>query len=257
MAVNSICVVGGWGHMGSFHVKRLEQEYPELAVYIDDMGAGVHEPAPDCDAYIIATPDNTHYEIAKDLIAKGKHVLVEKPISLSYCKAQLLYRLAQKYNVVLMAGHTERFNSVFRDWVPRLQGHSELTYYRASIGYGNNLIFDTMIHDLELALYLNDFTDIKSLKIDVLDSEAQRRRVSIDGLGVFHAEYGAIKDIRYINGSEAFCDLLNKPQGKDSLFYEHQHFFSLCGSGHASDHAKYAVAAVGLAERIQEEIDGL
>jgi 6-phosphogluconate dehydrogenase (decarboxylating) len=109
-----ICVIGGKGRMGGFHVKRLREEHPKVKVHICD----INDDWADSVAYIIATPSDTHYEIAKELIQAGKHVLVEKPVALHYHEAQILYRLAQEHDVVFMAGHTERFNPAFRKALP-------------------------------------------------------------------------------------------------------------------------------------------
>ena len=89
--------VVGVGHIGSNHARL----YAELdaaafaAAYDVDLARGRHiagkygafaatslkEFAEKVDAASIATPTNTHYEIAKELLAAGKHLLVEKPIA--------------------------------------------------------------------------------------------------------------------------------------------------------------------------------
>ena len=62
------------------------------------------------DAVVIATPPATHYEIARDCMEHGLHVLVEKPITLDSEDAAKLIKVAEKNNVILMVGHT--FESV-------------------------------------------------------------------------------------------------------------------------------------------------
>jgi UDP-2-acetamido-3-amino-2,3-dideoxy-glucuronate N-acetyltransferase len=56
-------------------------------------------------AVIIATPAETHYEIAKKALESGKHVLVEKPITLYPEEAEKLLELSRKLNLKLMVGH--------------------------------------------------------------------------------------------------------------------------------------------------------
>lgn len=56
-------------------------------------------------AVIVATPAETHYDVAKVLIEKGKSVLVEKPITLRGSEAQKLIALAKDNDVRLMVGH--------------------------------------------------------------------------------------------------------------------------------------------------------
>src|SRR5271154_2648633 len=65
------------------------------------------------DALNIVTPTTTHFDIAKALLAQGKHVLVEKPMTDNSAQAAELCDLAQKKNLVLQVGHVERFNPVF------------------------------------------------------------------------------------------------------------------------------------------------
>jgi len=66
---------------------------------------------PETTAIHIATPNETHYEIAMKAIAAGKHVLLEKPMALSSGDAFKLARCAEKHNSVLLIGHIFRFNN--------------------------------------------------------------------------------------------------------------------------------------------------
>jgi len=59
----------------------------------------------------IATPNESHYEIAMEAIDAGKHVLLEKPMCLSSSDAFRLARCAEKNNTVLLIGHIFRFNN--------------------------------------------------------------------------------------------------------------------------------------------------
>ena len=51
------------------------------------------------DGYVVATPPNTHYEIAKKIIINKKHLLVEKPFTLNEKDAIELHDLSKKYKV--------------------------------------------------------------------------------------------------------------------------------------------------------------
>ena len=74
----------------------------------------ISEAAENSDAINIATPTTTHFEIAKQLLAHGKHVFVEKPMTDDTAQAAELIRLAQENKCVLQVGHVERFNPVFK-----------------------------------------------------------------------------------------------------------------------------------------------
>ncbi len=64
----------------------------------------------DFDAVMVVTPTGTHKKIASDAIAKGKHVLLEKPMTGSSADLKTLVSLAKRHNVVLAGGFTERHN---------------------------------------------------------------------------------------------------------------------------------------------------
>jgi predicted dehydrogenase len=60
---------------------------------------------PELDAVVLATPVVTHYELAKQALAAGKHVFVEKPQAQSAGEAEELNSLAQERGLVLMPGY--------------------------------------------------------------------------------------------------------------------------------------------------------
>lgn len=120
--------------------------------------ASLEEFASQVDAATIATPTPTHFEIAKFLLERGKHVLVEKPITENTADAQELSRLAHERGLVLQVGHIERFNPALaaleaRLTQPRFIEASRLSPYPGrSIEIG--VVLDLMIHDLEIILHL-------------------------------------------------------------------------------------------------------
>ena len=68
----------------------------------------------DIDAIIIsATPETTHYPMARDALLAGKHVFLEKPISLELAEADELIALAKKSNLKFTIGYSQRFNPKF------------------------------------------------------------------------------------------------------------------------------------------------
>jgi len=66
------------------------------------------------DAVIIATPTDTHYEIVKNCLEAGKHVLVEKPIAENAQRGKELVELAKNNNLILSAGYLYRFNNAVK-----------------------------------------------------------------------------------------------------------------------------------------------
>jgi predicted dehydrogenase len=110
------------------------------------------------DAVSIATPTNTHFEIAKTAILLKKHVLVEKPVTDNLRQAKALMRLAHRCKVILQVGHVERFNSAFiaaqkLALNPRfIECHRLSPFPNRSLDIG--VVFDLMIHDIDIILGL-------------------------------------------------------------------------------------------------------
>lgn len=110
------------------------------------------------DAATIATPTSSHFEIAKFLLERGKHVLIEKPITDNTAQAQELSVLAQRAGCVLQVGHIERFNPAFGALEALLtrpkfiEAHRLSPYPQRSTEIG--VVLDLMIHDLEIILHL-------------------------------------------------------------------------------------------------------
>jgi predicted dehydrogenase len=166
--------VVGVGHIGKNHA-RLYAELPSArftAIYDTDRAvaeklaaefdvkaaASLDEFAEQVDAASIATPTNTHFEIGQELLARGKHLLVEKPISDNTAHASELAELAAARGLVLQVGHVERFNPVLGALEKRLtnprfiEAHRLSPYPNRSTDIG--VVLDLMIHDLEIILHL-------------------------------------------------------------------------------------------------------
>lgn len=164
----------GLGHMGKFHA-RIYSEFPNAefaAVYDHDRAAAgkiaaqygvravssLEEFADAVDAATVATPTPWHFEIAKALLERGKHVLIEKPIAETTAQAKELVALAHERGRILQVGHVERFNPVLGALErhlahPRfIESHRLSPYPNRSIEIG--VVLDLMIHDLEIILHL-------------------------------------------------------------------------------------------------------
>jgi len=63
--------------------------------------------------YISATPETTHYPMAHDALAAGKHVFLEKPIALELWEADDLIALARRNGLKFTIGYSQRFNPKF------------------------------------------------------------------------------------------------------------------------------------------------
>jgi predicted dehydrogenase len=63
--------------------------------------------------YISATPETTHFPMARDFLAAGKHVFLEKPIAMELPEADELIALARKNRLKFTIGYSQRFNPKF------------------------------------------------------------------------------------------------------------------------------------------------
>jgi predicted dehydrogenase len=63
--------------------------------------------------FVCATPETLHYPMAKDALAAGKHVFLEKPIAMTFEEADELIALARRNGVKLTVGYSQRFNPKF------------------------------------------------------------------------------------------------------------------------------------------------
>jgi predicted dehydrogenase len=182
--------VVGVGHIGSNHA-RIYAELPRaefVAVFdIDPTRAteiagrykakaaqSLIEFAEMVDAASVATPTRAHFSVARDLLARGKHLLIEKPITENTADARELAQRAAEKRLVLQVGHVERFNPVLNALEQRLthprfiEAHRLSPYPDRSTEIG--VVLDLMIHDLEIILHLVNSTveNIDAVGVPVL-----------------------------------------------------------------------------------------
>ncbi|MBL9135880.1 MAG: Gfo/Idh/MocA family oxidoreductase [Verrucomicrobiales bacterium] len=108
------------------------------------------------EALSVVTPTSTHFATARRLLDRGRHVLVEKPMTDNAADATALVELARERGSVLQVGHVERFNPVFQRLQevapePRfIEAHRLSPYPARSTDIG--VVLDLMIHDLDVIL---------------------------------------------------------------------------------------------------------
>jgi len=168
--------VVGAGHMGQYHILALAELWDvELVAICDTDAARAQQIAAQygtravathqelaglVDIATVAVPTERHFEVARDLLEAGVHILVEKPMTPTLEEAKELFRLARQHARVLHVGHVERFNGAVQElrkiverpvliesrrlgpFVPRVQNDS--------------VVMDLMIHDIDIVLGLVD-----------------------------------------------------------------------------------------------------
>jgi predicted dehydrogenase len=170
-----IAVIGA-GHLGRVHSKLLGQvDGAELVAISDPIESARHNAAKlysvptfadyrECieqvDAAVIAAPTDAHAEIAGELLKAGKHVLVEKPLTIKRDDANRISMLASSRKLTLQVGHVERFNPAFTALENLAVDAKYIEAVRASSFPGRCLdvgvVMDLMIHDLDLVLSMTD-----------------------------------------------------------------------------------------------------
>ena len=114
------------------------------------------------DGIVIATPPASHYQIAKDCLLHGLHVMVEKPLTLNSIHAEDLIELAEQKKLVLMVGHTFAYNAAVRA-MKEIMDSGELgkIHYldaaRLNLGLfqrDSNVMWDLAPHDISILVYL-------------------------------------------------------------------------------------------------------
>jgi predicted dehydrogenase len=102
----------------------------------------------------VATPTALHHPVARDFLAAGSHVRVEKPVTSTAEEARELIALAAARNLVLQVGHLERFNPVILAAAgelsaPRFIESNRLAPFKPR-GTDVSVVLDLMIHDIDL-----------------------------------------------------------------------------------------------------------
>ena len=167
----------GTGHMGHYHVNV----YAEQLINADLIGiADVNKEKVEAlaerygirayvdykkllnkvEAVSIAVPTALHYNVAKDCLEAGVHVLVEKPFTVTIDEAEELFRIAKKKNLVIRVGHVERFNGAVQELKKIIK--DPLLIESRRIGpfisrvKDDSVVMDLMIHDIDIILNLVD-----------------------------------------------------------------------------------------------------
>lgn len=133
------------------------------------------------DGYIIATPAETHYDIAIKLIKNSKNVLIEKPVSLNFQNANELLLLAREKKTFIMGGHLLLFHPAYlkiKDLIKQdLLGDIKYMYSNR-LNFGKvrnheNALWSLGPHDISLLLFFNNenFNSISYSESNILNRE--------------------------------------------------------------------------------------
>jgi predicted dehydrogenase len=146
---------------------RIKALAPDVALF-KDAGEMMAEAHPD--AVVVATPTKTHYDVVRQALVAGKHVLCEKPLTVEPAEADDLVRLAAERDLRLMVGHVFMFNAGIirlKELIKAGELGTRLYYLfarRTNLGpirSDVNAVLDLASHDVSIYNYLLDATPVE------------------------------------------------------------------------------------------------
>ncbi|MCX8042859.1 MAG: Gfo/Idh/MocA family oxidoreductase [Desulfobacterota bacterium] len=166
--------VVGVGYLGAFHVQKYAALSGVELIGIADINTGraqqisaqyqvpaftdYHDLFGKVDAVSVVVPTSLHHAIARDFLAHGIDVLVEKPITVTIEEADELIALARRERRILQVGHLERFNPALCALKGIVQNPLFIETHRLAPfkdrGTDVDVILDIMIHDIDIILSL-------------------------------------------------------------------------------------------------------
>jgi predicted dehydrogenase len=167
--------------VGSSKREAVESAFPGVAV-CSAMEAATH---PEVDLVVIATPNESHFPLAAAALEAGKHVVVDKPFTVTLAEARALAEIARRHRRVLSVFHNRRWESeilaakeILQSGVLGEVSHFECHMdrfrpvvrqrWREDPGPGAGLWFDLGPHLIDLSLYLFGLPDSVSASFATL-----------------------------------------------------------------------------------------
>lgn len=164
----------GVGYLGNFHAQKyaalpdvelvgvVDSNLPQAEKIAASLGTTAYSSHQELigkvDAVSVVVPTQFHHAVARDFLAAGVHVLIEKPITVTIEEADELIELADRSGVVFQVGHLERFNPVLAalDEVllePLFVESVRIAPFKPR-GTDVNVVLDLMIHDIDIIQHI-------------------------------------------------------------------------------------------------------
>jgi predicted dehydrogenase len=233
-------VVVGAGHMGQYHILALAELWGvDLVGVVDtDFAKARSVAAPygirafhshrELDGLVdfatVAVPTDRHFEVTRDLLDGGAHVLVEKPMTTSLEEAKELFRVARQNNRVLHVGHVERFNGAVQELRkiverPILIESRRLGPFVSRV-QDDSVVMDLMIHDIDIVLGL---VSGEPRKMTAVGSMVHSRAIDVANVQIVF-DGGTIASITASRATEEKIRTLaiTQPDAYIVLDYSHQ-----------------------------------
>jgi UDP-N-acetylglucosamine 3-dehydrogenase len=136
------------------------------------------------DAITIAAPTHLHRDIALTCIARGVHVMVEKPIASSVDEGREITGAARRAGVTLMVGHVERFNPAVEAIKGAIRGEDILSIAITRVGpfpprmSNVGVVIDLAVHDIDLIGWFTD-SEIVEVQPQLSSAVAEREDIAL------------------------------------------------------------------------------
>jgi predicted dehydrogenase len=166
------------------------------------------------DAVTIAVPTEIHRDIALPFLSAGVAVLVEKPMARSLAEADDMIAAAAKAGATLAVGHTERFNPAVAVAQPLVANPRFIEVHRLGVFPERSLdidvVFDLMIHDLDVVLSLVD-SEVDSIdavgvpvltgRVDIANARVRFKNGCLANLTASRISRDRVRKIRFFQPS--------------------------------------------------------
>lgn len=164
----------GTGHLGKLHIKMFrdiencnligihDSNTEQVKLAADKFSVKVFESLEslldNVNAVSIAATTSAHYKLAKECLKAGKHLFIEKPITVTIQEAEEIVELSNSLKLNLQVGHIERFNPALVSMEkyinePKFIQTDRLAQFNPR-GTDVAVVLDLMIHDIDIILSL-------------------------------------------------------------------------------------------------------
>jgi predicted dehydrogenase len=191
----------GVGHLGQYHVQKyraiqgvdlvgiVDKDKDRALEIAKQYDTRIFESAGEIldrvDAVSVAVPTESHFEVAREVLSHGVHLLIEKPITYEESQADELIELAARHDLALQVGHVERFNPAVVKLESLLTRPIFIESHRLNLftvrGTDVDVVLDLMIHDLDIILHLvqSEIREVHSVGMPVITGKTDIANVRI------------------------------------------------------------------------------
>jgi UDP-N-acetylglucosamine 3-dehydrogenase len=136
------------------------------------------------EAVTIAAPTHLHHDIALKCIARGVHVLVEKPVASTVEEGRAIVAAARRAGVMLMVGHVERFNPAVESIKRAIKDQDILSIAITRVGpfpprmSNVGVVIDLGVHDIDLIRWFTE-SEIVEIQPQMSSAVAEREDIAL------------------------------------------------------------------------------